>query len=176
MYKLTCFAPVEPKQLEQALKGITFKTVKNGFEWKMDGTTFRIEPFQNQPRDSMKAYRIFYDGGDINGGAYLFDLSLGCMGGIVTAVEYTMEHPSMKQSDWMKDLRKRKSFQMIDPRGLFMKQRVGIVVVENSITIQLRSRKNKKLILIDSLKTVDSIREELIPIEFDLFSSMEEIA
>jgi hypothetical protein len=82
----------------------------------------------------------------------------------------------MKQSDWMKDLRKRKSFQMIDPRGLFMKQGVGIVVVENSITIQLRSRKNKKLILIDSLKTVDSIREELIPIEFDLFSSMEEIA
>jgi hypothetical protein len=170
MYKLTCFAPIEPKQLELALKGITFKTVKNGFEWKMDGATFRIEPFQNQPRDSMKAYRVLYDGSDIHGGAYLFDLSLGCMGGIVTAVEYTMEHPTMKHQDWMKDLRKRKSYQMIDARGLFMKQGIGIVVVDNSITVQLRSRKNQKLILVEALRKVDFIREELCPVEYDLFS------
>ncbi|QCJ45454.1 hypothetical protein FAY30_26290 (plasmid) [Bacillus sp. S3] len=45
MFKITCFAPVEPEQLEKALKGIHFKTVKNGFEWRMDGNT--VSPYSN---------------------------------------------------------------------------------------------------------------------------------
>ncbi len=44
MFKITCFSPVDPSKLEKALRGIHFKVVKNGFEWNMDGTTFRIEP------------------------------------------------------------------------------------------------------------------------------------
>jgi hypothetical protein len=177
MFKLTCFAPIEPEQLELKLKGIHFKKVKNGFEWTMDGAIFRIEPFQNQSRDSMKAYRVMFDG-DIHGGAYLFDLSLGCMGGIITAVEYTLVTPNRTNQDWMRDLRKRASYEMIDARGLFMKQNIGIVVVNNSITVQLRSRKNQKLILVDALKKIEFIRDELKPIDFDLFSfsANEEIA
>lgn len=169
MYKITCFAPVGPEQLERGLKGIHFKSVKNGFEWKMDGTTFRIEPFKNQPRDSMKAYRVFFDG-DIHGGAYLFDLSLGCFGAHVTGVEYTLSHPSMQNESWMKELLKRPSYQLIDSRGLFTKQNVGIVIVNNTVTLQIRSKKNYKLIMVDCLKKIDFIREELKPVEFDLFS------
>ncbi|MFT9496316.1 MULTISPECIES: hypothetical protein [Bacillota] len=169
MFKLTCFAPIEPEKLELSLRGIHFKIVKNGFEWHMDGTTFRIEPFQNQPRESMKAYRVYFDG-DIQGGSYLFDLSLGCMGAIVTGVEFIMTHPKMKQDDWIKDLRKRPSYKMIDPRGLFMKGSCGVVVVNDSVTLQLRSKKNKKLIMVDCLKKIDFIREELYPVEYDLFS------
>jgi hypothetical protein len=173
MFKITCFAPIEPKQLEKVLKGIHFQTIKSGFEWKMDASTFRIEPFQNQPRDSMKAYRIYFNG-DIHAGTYLFDLSLGCMGAIVTAVEYQLEHPTMKHQDWMKDLQRRASYQMIDARGLFMKQRIGVVLVDDTLTLQLRSRKNQKLIMMDALKKIDFIREELMPVEYDLFSFQEE--
>lgn len=177
MFKITCFAPIEPKQLENAIKGIHFKTVKSGFEWKMDGTTFRIEPFQNQPRERMKGYRVFFDG-DIHGGSYLFDLSLGCLGAEVTGVEYILEHPTMKNLDWMKQLRKRSTYQMVDVRGLFVKQSVGVILVNDSVTLQLRSRKNKKLIMVDAIKKIDFIREELMPVEYDLFScaTQEEIA
>ncbi|RHW35954.1 hypothetical protein D1B31_17840 [Neobacillus notoginsengisoli] len=177
MFKITCFAPVEPKQLAKALKGIHFKVVKNGFEWKMDESTFRIEPFQNQPRDSMKGYRVYFDG-DIHGGFYLFDLSLGVLSAEVTGVEYILDHPEMKHSDWIKLLRNRPSYQMVDSRGMFVKQGIGVVLVNDTVILQLRSRKNKKLIMVDATKKIDFIREELMPVEFDLFSfaAQEEIA
>lgn len=178
MFKITCFAPIEPEQLGKALKGIHFMATKKGYEWSMDGTTFRIEPFQEQPRDSMKGYRIYFDG-DIHGGTYLFDLSIGCMGAEVTGVEYQLEHQSMKKEQWLKDLRRRPSFKMIDPRGLFMKQKVGVVLLNDSVILQLHSRKNQKLIMVNALKEIDFIRDELQPVEFDLFSyatKQEEIA
>ncbi|KZE68046.1 hypothetical protein AWM68_17245 [Fictibacillus phosphorivorans] len=175
MYKITCFAPIEPQQLEKALKGIHFKTVKSGFEWLMDGSVFRIEPFQNQPRDSMKAYRIYFNG-DINGGTYLFDLTLGCMDAVVTGIEYILEDSSMKHDDWMNELIRKPSYHMIDSRGLFSKQEVGVTLVNNTVTLQLRSRKNQKLKMWDCLKRIDFIREELQPVKYDLFSIEEEIA
>lgn len=178
LFKITCFAPVEPIQLEQSLRGLHFKKVKNGFEWHVDGTTFRIEPFQNQPRESNKGYRVFFNG-SIEGGCYLFDLSLGLMGAFVTGVEYILEQPSKTNEDWIKDLRKRPSYQMVDPRGLFTKKGCGIIVVNQTVTIQVRSRKNQKLKMLDCMKQVDCIREELMPVNFDLFSFLgqeEEIA
>lgn len=175
MFKITCFAPIEPKQLEKALKGIHFKTVKYGFEWKMDGTTFRIEPFKNDPRGIVRGYRAYFDG-DIHGGTYLFDLSLGCLGAEVTAVEYILKYPTMSSVDWLNNIRKRSSYQMIDSRGLFNKQGVGVIVVNDSVTLQLHSRKSKKLIMVDAIKKIDFIREELVPVEYDLFSFQEEIA
>lgn len=177
MFKITCFAPIEPEKLGKALKGIRFTATKKGYEWSMDGTTFRIEPFQEQPRNSMKGYRVYFDG-DIHGGAYLFDLSLGCMGAYVTGIEYQLEHVQMKKEQWFKELRRRKSFKLIDPRGLFMNEKIGAVLVDDSVIIQLHSRKNQKLILVDALKQVDFIREDLQPVEYDLFScaKQEEIA
>lgn len=177
MFKITCFAPIEPEKLGIALKGIRFTATKKGYEWSMDGTRFRIEPFQEQPRASMKGYRVYFDG-DIHGGAYLFDLSLGCMGAYVTGIEYQLEHEQMKKEQWFKELRRRKSFKLIDPRGLFMKEKIGAVLVNDSVVIQLHSRKNQKLILVDALKQIDFIREDLQPVEYDLFScaKQEEIA
>jgi hypothetical protein len=176
MFKLTCFAPIEPAKLEQLLKGIHFKPVKNGLEWYMDGTIFRIEPFQNQPRESRKGYRIYFNG-DIHGGTYLFDISLGCLGAEVTGIEYLLEHQNMQNEDWMKDLRKRASYKLADNRGIFNKQGVGVIVMNNSITLQLRSNKNKKLKIVECLEKISVIRNELMPIDNDLFSfSKEEIA
>lgn len=168
MFKITCFAPIEPKQLEKALNGIHFRTVKNGFEWSMDGITFRIVPFQNEPRGPIKGYRVYFDG-DIHGGSYLFDLSLGCLGAEVTGVEYILTYPKMDTVDWINDIRKRSTFQMVDARGLFLKHGVGVIVVNNSVTLQLHSRKNKKLIMVDAIKKIDFIREELVPVKIRSF-------
>lgn len=172
MFKLTCFVPVEPKQLENALRGIHFKSVKKGFEWRMDDAVFRIEPFENQPRSSMKAYRVFFTG-DMTGGLYLFDLSLGCMGAQVTGIEYVLEYPGKTSEEWKKDLRKRQSYKMIDSRGFYKKNGVNIVVINDQVILQLHSPKNKTLLTIDSLEKVNFIREELQPVEYDLFTSLE---
>lgn len=169
MFKLTCFVPMEPNQLETLLKGIHFQPRNNGLEWRMDDAVFRIEPFKNQPRDSMKAYRVYFDG-DIDGGLYLFDLSLGCLGAQVTAIEYALQSPGMTTSDWIKELRKRPSYKMVDGRGIYSKLGAHIVVVNNTLTIQMHSPKNKKLKTVDCLKQVNSIREDLTPVEVDLFS------
>lgn len=160
---------MEPKQLSTVLKGLHFHPFQNGLEWRMDDAVFRIEPFKNQPRDSMKAYRVYFDG-DIDGGLYLFDLSLGCLGAQVTGIEYVLENPGMKSSDWIKELRKRPSYKMVDSRGIYSKLGANIVVVNNTVTIQLHSRKNKKLKTMDCLKQIDAIREDLTPVDFDLFS------
>ncbi|MEK3992668.1 hypothetical protein [Robertmurraya sp. FSL R5-0851] len=174
MFKITCFAPIEPVDLEKRLKGIYFKTVKKGFEWSMDGAKFRIEPFENQPRTTMKAYRVSFDG-ELHGGLYLFDLTIGCLEPLVTCVECILEYPSMKDVDWFKELRKRPSYQMIDPRGLYMKKGISAVVSNNSLTLKLHSRKNKNLKLADSLNEIDILREDLVPSEgFDLFSCLQE--
>ncbi|MFC0476911.1 hypothetical protein ACFFHF_17040 [Robertmurraya beringensis] len=174
MFKITCFAPIDPSDLEQRLKGIYFKTVRKGFEWSMDGSTFRIEPFENQPRTSMKAYRISFDG-EIHGGQYLFDLTIGCLEPLVTCVECILDYPTMKDVDWMKELRKRPSYQMIDPRGLYMKKGISAIVTNDSLTLKLHSRKNNNLKLVDALKEIDILREDLVPNEdCNLFSCLQE--
>lgn len=174
MFKITCFAPIEPSDLEQRLKGIYFKTVRKGLEWSMDGSTFRIEPFENQLRTSMKAYRISFDG-ELHGGLYLFDLTIGCLEPQVTCVEYILDYPSMKDVDWMKELRKRPSYQMIDPSGLYIKKGIGAIVTKNTLTLKLHSKKNKNLKLVDALKEIDILREDLVPTDdYNLFSALQE--
>ncbi|MEK4671093.1 hypothetical protein [Niallia sp. FSL R7-0271] len=173
MYKLTCFIPMEPDEVEEALRGIRFTKKKDGFEWSMNGSVFRIEPFQNQSRELLKGYRVYFDG-DIVGCSYLFDLSIGCLGAHVTSIDCIIEHPSKTYQDWITDLSKRPSCKMIDSKGLFVKGDIYLTIVNNSLIIQKRSRKNQKLKLIETLKQIDFIREDLSPKEFDLFSFGEE--
>ena len=175
MYKITCFAPIEPIKLEQLLKGFHFKSIKNGMEWSMDGSVFRIEPFQNQSRNSMKAYRIYFSG-DIYGGAYLFDLCMGCFNPEVTGIEYLLQHPSKSSDMWNKELRNNKSIKTIDLRGIYEQDGVGIVVINDTLTLQLRSKKGKKLIIVDALKQVEIVRDKLLPSDFDLFSFTDDVA
>lgn len=177
MYKMTCFAPIEPNQLEQVLKGIRFVKKGSLLEWRIDDHIFSIEPFQNQPRDSLKAYRIQFNS-SIQGGLYLYDLSMGSLGAIVTGIEYTLTHEKRRTIDWINELRRRKSFKLIDPRGLYLRHDVNIIAMNDSITLKLHSRKNKNLKLLEALEKVDLIREELTPVEYDLFSfaNEEEIA
>ncbi|MCD4837950.1 MULTISPECIES: hypothetical protein [Neobacillus] len=76
----------------------------------------------------------------------------------------------MKYEDWIKDLRKKSSYKMVDPRGLFTKDNCFVVVVQNTVTIQLRSKKKPKTKNGGLSKKVDLIREELMPDKYDLFS------
>lgn len=167
VFKVTCFAPIEPSQLANVL-GIYFKTVKTGFEMNMDGTFFRIEPFQNQPRTSMKGYRIYFDC-DIHAGLYLLDQTIGHMEPIVTGVECILSIANQTTQDWIRNIKMR-SYKSTG-RGLFDKEGVGIIVVNNTVTLQIRSRKDQKLKVVECINKIDSIRKDLLPaVEYDLFS------
>ncbi|MGG4409415.1 hypothetical protein ABER75_11845 [Niallia taxi] len=160
--------------MEVALKGIRFTKQKNGLEWRMYGSVFRIEPFQNQSRELLKGYRGYFDG-DIIGGSNLFDLSISCIGAQVTNIVCILDYPSKTSQDWINELTSRPSCKMIDPRGLFVVGDICLTIVNDSLIIQKRSRKNQKLKLIENLKQIDFIREDLSPKEFDLFSFGEEV-
>ncbi|PGT83240.1 hypothetical protein [Bacillus sp. AFS040349] len=173
MFKITCFAPISPEDLGKALKALKFQEKKGCYEWYLDGHVFRIEPFKNQPRDSMKGYRVYFNG-NIDGGIYLFDSALGWLETNISGVECELEIASMKSNDWIKDLISRNSFKTLDTRGLFLKGRVGVVVVNDKVNLQIRSTKGKQLKLIECLKEVNVIRDELRPDDFNLFSFIEE--
>ncbi|MEU2441871.1 hypothetical protein ABZ595_37670 [Streptomyces rubradiris] len=165
---------MEPNELENALKGLRFTKKKNDLEWNMDGSTFRIEPFQNQSRELLKGYRVYFNG-DISGGYHLFNLSIGCLGAQVTNIDCILDYPFKTSQDWINELMKRPSCKMIDARGLFVLGDIFLTVVNDSLIIQKRIRKNQKLKLKETLKQIDFIREDLSPKEFDLFSFGEEV-
>ncbi|MFC0273563.1 hypothetical protein ACFFIX_19415 [Metabacillus herbersteinensis] len=173
MFKLTCFASITPEDLEKALKGLRFVAKKDGYEWYVDGHVFRIEPFKNQSRDSSKGYRVYFNGA-IDGGIYLFDSSLGWLSPRIIGIEYELSHSKMKSTDWINDLNRRMSFQTLDIRGLFQKGRVNCVVVNDSLQLQIRTTKGKQLKLIECLKEIETLRDELLPNDFDLFSFHQE--
>lgn len=169
MFKITCFASMPPEDLFAALRGLSFVKKRDYFEWQLDGHFFRIEPFKNQSRNSLKGYRVYFNGA-IDGGLYLFDSALGWLSPSIAGVEYELTHDSKDSNEWLKDLSKRPSFKCLDARGLYMKGNTHLVVVNDKINLQIRSPKGKSLKMIECLKEVNALRNELKPVSFDLFS------
>jgi hypothetical protein len=172
MYCITTFAPILPEQLAQKLKGLRFKITRKRFEWSQEGHLFAIEPFIHQPRGKEKAYRV-YANGLIDGISYMFDMSLGWVSPSISGVEYVLKYPSYDNGHWQREFAKRPSFKIVDSRGIYHKDGVLFVIVNNEVRIQLRPPKAQKLNLIQALRKVDSFREELQPKEYDLFSLSE---
>ncbi len=173
-FKVTCFTGLSPERMKGALKGLHFKDVKGSYQWELDGHVFRIEPFQNQPRyDNVFGYRVYFNG-SIDGAAYLFDLSLGYLEPKITGLEYNMPHGKKSRYDWIKDLSSRRTYLKSSRMGLFKKGKTGIVVLDDLVNLQIRPAKKESLKLIEGLKEIDFIRDELSPQEFDLFSCSEE--
>lgn len=172
MYCITTFAPILPEQLAQKLKGLRFKISRQRFEWSQEGHLFAIEPFIHQPRGKEKAYRV-YANGLIDGISYMFDMSLGGVSPSISGVEYVLKYPSYTNEHWQREFTKRPSFRMVDSRGIYEKDGVFFILVNDELRIQLRPPKAQKLNLIQALRKVDSFREELQPKEYDLFSLSE---
>jgi hypothetical protein len=174
MFKLTTFVSIHPEKLEIALRGLHFNQTTKGFEWKLDGHTFLISPFgpKGNHQESY-GYRIYFDG-LIDGGLYLFEM---CMSGYeprIQAVEFDLIHKNRSQQDWIKDFLSRPSLLPGSMRGIFSKGKVGIVCLpDHTVNIQLRI-KSKASKLSEFLKEIESVRYELQPSDFDLFSSFEE--
>jgi hypothetical protein len=169
MYCITTFAPIVPEQLAHVLKGLRFKISRQRYEWSQEGHMFAIEPFVHQPREKEKGYRV-YANGLMDGILYMFDCTIGWLEPSVNGVEYILKHPSYTKDKWQKELAKRPSFKMVDTRGIYCKDGIFVVLVGDELRIQLRPPHSKKLNLLQGMRKVDSIREELQPIEYDLFS------
>ncbi|UAL49881.1 hypothetical protein K7887_22450 (plasmid) [Sutcliffiella horikoshii] len=176
MFKLTCFSPVSAKEIGKLLKGFRFKNIANEFVWEVDGHVFRIVPFGPQGNSQTQyGYRVYFNG-SIDGGLYLFELSMGCLKSTINAVEYDISLEEWTQDDWITDLLKRPSYKPQQIRGIFSKGNVNVICLPNNIVnLQLRKKHSKAFKLIELLKEVESIKEELEPVEFDLFSTFEEV-
>lgn len=169
MYKITTFSDMGKEEIEKGLKGLPFKKMKTSFEWRADQNTFQIVPFANQPQYGQKGYRAYFNG-NVDGGIYLFDMSLGWCNPNVTGVEYTLTHEGYTQTEWRKELRKRPSIKTIDAKGMFKKGNIMIVLVGDQVHLQIRG---KSLKLIDCLREIEIMKGDLLPDEFNLFSFVE---
>jgi len=175
MFKIICFVKLPPEQLTQALKGLYFMTHGDSLVWKMDGATFQIVPFKQRLRsDTTFGYKVYFNG-SIDGGGYLFDLSLGYLNPKINGIEYRALNEKFNKNDWLKMLETRKTFLPSETRGIYRKGRVGIIVLDNQLVLQIRANKNKSLKLMESLKELSSIYDELKPEKFDLFSFSQSI-
>ncbi|QHA38713.1 hypothetical protein D5E69_23045 (plasmid) [Rossellomorea marisflavi] len=176
MFKLTTFAAVHPRELESALRGLHFRPVKGGYEWSIDGHIFRIQPFGPKgEHQEAYGYRIHFDG-LIDGGLYLFEMSMAGFKPTIQAVEFDMIHPEKTQAVWISDFLRRPSLEPGGMRGIFSKGKVGIICLpDHSVNIQLRIKgKASKLPVL--LREIESVRSELQPEDFNLFSYGEGVA
>lgn len=170
MYKVTCFASVASVELGESLKGFKVKAGSESIEWDMDKNyTFRIEPFKTQPYGRYKGYRTFFNC-SIRGGAYLFDSAFGWTDKIISSIEYDMFLGNFNRNKCIHALMNDPSYKLIDSRGLFMKGRIIVVVLEDKINLQIRARKSKSLKLLECLTELEKFRKEFTPNRYDLFS------
>lgn len=170
-FKITFFASIDPRQLQMRLEKLKFTPTSDGHQWEIDGYSFIIEPFKNQPSDDMKGYRIYFNcNPDI--ALYLIDGVFRGIKRIVTSVEYTLSLKGITSRKWIAHLDGQPQCTMTDPRGLFTKNGVGLVVVNDRVILVYRKNTMR---LAEGLKKVDSIREELVhSMEVGLFSSKKE--
>ncbi|WP_214483804.1 hypothetical protein [Bacillus sp. SM2101] len=174
MFKITCFLQVPYKQLCKLLKGMHFKDMKGELVWEVDDHQFKICPFSNQGEYSHNhGYRIFFSG-SIDGAIFLFDMALGPLKPDVKGIEYETSLGERSQREWIVELIKTDTIQTIDTRGIFKCGSVGIIVIPTTMNFQMRSPHNKKLKLIECLKEIERIRNDIFPKQFDLFSILEE--
>lgn len=174
MFKVTCFIELSPEKLSSALSGLHFLNKNEGLVWSLDGHIFRIEPFKNQERaNNSYGYRVYFDG-SIDGGLYLFDLSMGFLNPRITGVEYSLYHHNRDKNDWIKDLNSRKPYKRSDTLGIYRKGNIGVVILDDCVILQIRATKNRSLKLLECLKQIDMIQEEIKTVEIDLFSFTEE--
>lgn len=171
MFKLTMFSTSHPEEVGKSLKGLHFKESKEGFFWELDGHKFIISPFgpTENYRESY-GYRVYFNG-LIDGGLYLFEMSMSCFQPHITGVEFDLSVPSYTQDDWIKEFSKRPSFSSTqNVRGIFNRGEIFIVCLpNNSVNIQIR-KKAKGSKLASFIKEIDSVRNEITPSEYDLFS------
>lgn len=176
MYKITCFCPLEPTKLESLLKGIGFSSKKDGLEWYFEDIVFRIEPFKGHSNQREKGYRVYFNGNNTMSFAYMFDLSLGTLNTTITCIEYMLREEGKNSNDWLSLLDNNPSIITIDTRGFYQKNSINIIVTNNTVVFQLRSKKNTSLKLISGLKRIEELVEYIIPTTYDLFSFEEELA
>ncbi|MFD1736210.1 hypothetical protein ACFSCX_06485 [Bacillus salitolerans] len=171
-YRLTVFLNVHPKKLQEYLRGMNFVHQGDSLLWKVDHHEFRITPFKKYGDFQVEwAYRISFNG-SIDGGMYLLDLSVGCFKPSIKAIEYTLFDESMKFEDWIREMRKRPSFLMKETKGLFQKGELNCVVIDHALILSLRKKTRKIHQVIECMKEIDKVRDDLMPNKIDLFSFM----
>lgn len=173
MYRITIFSKVSPATLSKQLSTVRFKVNSKTGEvfWKGEsGQVFIIIPFKEQSRDGLNGYRIHSDY-PISTIIYLFQGAFDWIGDVkVTGIEYEKPLAKSKQ-EHLNDCLAIPSMQIIDGRGLFTRNDVMVVLLDDKIVLQRRVKLKK---LNEELSKIEDIQDILFPASFDLFSFLEE--
>lgn len=172
VFKITLFSKKDPTLLAENLTSIRFKKnpKNNDVYWEGEsGESFVISPFKRQSRNGINGYRITSTY-PISTILYFIDGAFGWIDDMkISGVEY--ETPLTKsKGEHLKELVSSASLDTIDSRGIFLKNDVSIVLLQDSFVLQRRS-KLKKLNV--ELKKIESVRDLILPNDFDLFSFMD---
>lgn len=171
MYKVTFFMEVSPNELEEKLVPVGFKKSKGSLLWSSEGSMFQIIPFGGNDRNTnLYGYRLFFN--SIGGGLYLYDMSLSMFQPIIKGVEYNLTELERTKDSWLFFFKSRPNFKVVDPRGIYQRDKVGIVVVnDNHLNLQIRPKQPKGVVPLNhSLEDIAVLLEELNPVELDIFS------
>lgn len=171
MYKVTFFMETSPKELEEKLLPVGFKKSKGSLIWSSEGSTFQIVPFGGNNRiTSDYGYRLFFN--SLSGGLYLYDMSLSMFKPTIRGVEYNLTELERTKEGWQFYFKSRPNFKVIDPRGIYQKGKVGIVIVnDNHLNLQVRPKKPRGVVpLNESLEEIAVLVEEFNPTELDIFT------
>ncbi|WP_163537320.1 hypothetical protein [Gracilibacillus sp. YIM 98692] len=172
-FQFTVFVNHKESLIERGLKGLRFRKKGDSFTLDMDCTYFHVVPFQHQPRSSLNGYRC-YCNGSIEGATYLLDTSFGWTDPEVTGILCTIKDDDKTQEDWIHHLQNHVHCHMVDARGLFRYKKTMVSIVPEGICLHLHAPKGKKLDTLKSLQEIDSMRENISPLKYDLFSFLEE--
>ncbi|GLO68263.1 MULTISPECIES: hypothetical protein [Oceanobacillus] len=172
-FNITVFTNIKPKLLFENLTSIRFKInlKSNEVYWKgEDEKQFIISPFRHQNRNGLNGYRI-YSNYPISTILYLFDGALGWIHELkVSGVESEVSLTKTRK-EHLNEMISHPSLQMIDTRGIFIKDDISIILLQDKIVLQRRSKLKK---LNNELKKIEAAMDLLLPSKHDLFSFLEE--
>ncbi|MFD1609815.1 hypothetical protein [Oceanobacillus luteolus] len=170
MYKITVFANIEPTVLAKNLSSIRFKVnhKNGGMYWKGEDGFFNIIPFHNQSIQLAKGYRI-YTNYPISTIVYLLDGAFNWLDSKITGIEYQylLSKPKLVL---IKEFLANPKLKVIDSRGLFSFDDMGIVIMEDKVVFQRRTKIKK---IGEELRKIEDVRDRLFPSTYDLFSVFE---
>lgn len=172
-YKITLFSSVGAEELAEKLCTIRFNVdQKNGdVYWKGDnGEFFVISPFRQPYRYGLQGYRV-YSNYPISTIMYLFKGAFGWVDVKVTGIEYEI-HYSKSKSEYLRHLMSHPSITTVDSRGIFSKQDVIIVLLNDKVVLQRRVNLKK---IREEFKKIEDVKDTVFPNSHDLFSLLSEV-
>lgn len=175
MFKLTFFLDKKPQELRKLIEPIGFRSnAKGELTWKREEFFFTLIPFSEKARGyDVCGYRAHFNTSP-EGTIHLLKI-FAPYHATYQGLEYSLNATRTKK-EWINYFLKSNDFQVEDKRGIFRKNRIGIIVLgDDNVVLQVRPDRPKGTIpLAYALHDIQDMVEDIHPKKYDLFSMLEE--